>query len=242
MRSWMSATNSFASVVMIVKVRIHSSVPGCFQFSQRPAIPNGEPSFIGNGIGLLGLLAFDCLPLEESIHGHDAPAQAVCIPEGRQSGDGLALGVDGLSASGRVLTPVWNEPPTQWVERHLAGLVIAPNDQQFLARRGIPPRRIVVHAGVAHVHDVDNGITKRSAALDYPATHDRDVGIDVTRRQFSSTSIARNRDERLLHGQSRSALHTFRLQRSGVGGLTACHESVNQGSNFTRSAYYQRGY
>ena len=70
----------------------------------------------GNSIGLLGLLAFDRLPLEEPIHGHDAPAQAVCIPEGRQSGDGPALGIDRFAASARVLTPVWNEPPTQWVQ------------------------------------------------------------------------------------------------------------------------------
>jgi len=92
---------------------------------------------------------------------------------------------------------------------------------------------------VPHVHAIDNGITKRSAALNHPAAP---VGMDVTRRQFASTSIARNGDERLLHGKRRSSLHTFRLQSSGVGGLTACHESVNQGSKFTRSACYQRWY
>ena len=121
-------------------------------------------------------------------------------------------------------------------------LVIAPSDQQFLARRGIPPRRIVVDAVVTHVHAVDNGIAQRTTALDYTPTHDCDVGMDVTRRQFASTSIARNRDERLLHGQPRSSLHTFRLPRSGVGGLATCHESVNQVSKFIRSACYQRCY
>ena len=153
-------------------------------FPVLPKTCNAERRAIlhGNSIGLLGLLAFDRLPLEEPIHGHDAPAQAVCIPEGWQSGDGLALGVDRLSPSGRVRTPMRNEAPLERIERHFAGLVIAPDDKQLLARRGIPARRIVVDAAVTHVHAVDNGITKRSAALNYPATHDRDVGIDVTRR------------------------------------------------------------
>jgi hypothetical protein len=42
----MSATRSFASVVMIANVRIHSPEAGCFQFSQMPAMPNGLPSFV----------------------------------------------------------------------------------------------------------------------------------------------------------------------------------------------------
>ena len=33
MRSWISATNSLAGVVMIAKVRIHSPEAGSFQFS-----------------------------------------------------------------------------------------------------------------------------------------------------------------------------------------------------------------
>jgi hypothetical protein len=47
----------------------------------------------------------------------------------------------------------------------LSGLVIAANDEQLLTRRAIPPRRIIVHAAVAHVHAIDDGIPKRSAAL-----------------------------------------------------------------------------
>jgi hypothetical protein len=46
MRSWMSATNSLASVVMIAKVRIHSPEAGSFQFSQMPPMPNGLSSFM----------------------------------------------------------------------------------------------------------------------------------------------------------------------------------------------------
>jgi hypothetical protein len=46
MRSWISATNSLASVVITAKVRIHSPEAGSFQFSQSPPMPNGRPSFM----------------------------------------------------------------------------------------------------------------------------------------------------------------------------------------------------
>src|SRR5215207_10923696 len=42
----MSATISFAFVVRTANVLTHSPVLGSFQFSQMPASPNGEPSFI----------------------------------------------------------------------------------------------------------------------------------------------------------------------------------------------------
>jgi hypothetical protein len=58
---------------------------------------------------------------------------------------------------------------TQRVRRHVDGS--AADDQQVLARRTVPPRRIVVHAAVAHVHAIDDGIAKRSAALDDPPAH-----------------------------------------------------------------------
>jgi hypothetical protein len=35
----------------------------------------------------------------------------------------------------------------------------------------IPPRRIIVHTAVAHVHAIDDGIAKRPAALDDLPTH-----------------------------------------------------------------------
>ena len=34
----------------------------------------------------------------------------------------------------------------QRVERYCAGLMVAPDDKEVLARRGVPSRRIVVHA------------------------------------------------------------------------------------------------
>jgi hypothetical protein len=50
-------------------------------------------------------------------------------------------------------------------------------NQQLLARRAIPPGWIIVDAGIAHVHAIDDGISKRPAALDDPPTHGPDVVI-----------------------------------------------------------------
>ena len=71
---------------------------------------------------------------------------------------------------GKDLTP-------ERVQRYLTGPMIAADDQQFLTRRCVPPRRIVVHAAVAHVHAIDDGIATRSAALDDPPTHGTDIVI-----------------------------------------------------------------
>ena len=124
-----------------------------------PAMPNGVAVLHGDGVGLLRLLPLDGLPLEEAVHRHDAAPLAVGVPEGRQVAHGLALGVDRLAAARRVLAPIWDQAPAQRVQRHLAGLVIAPDYQQLLAGRGVPARRIIVHAAVAHVHAIDDGIT-----------------------------------------------------------------------------------
>ena len=53
MRSWISATSSFESVVTTVKVLSHSPVLGSFQFSHRPPSPTGEPSFMPTAYGCL---------------------------------------------------------------------------------------------------------------------------------------------------------------------------------------------
>jgi hypothetical protein len=49
--------------------------------------------------------------------------------------------------------------------------MIAPDDEQFLARRGVPAGRIIMDAAVAHVYAIDEGITKRPAALDNTPAH-----------------------------------------------------------------------
>jgi hypothetical protein len=74
-------------------------------------------------------------------------------------------------SSGRVLAPVGKEAPPQRVERQLAGLVIAPDYKQVLARGSIPPRRIVVDAAVAYIEAIHDGVAQRTAALDYSAAH-----------------------------------------------------------------------
>src|SRR5215203_3336476 len=47
----MRPTRSFAAVVMMQKVRTHSPVAGFFQFSQRPARPNGDRSCMSMAYG-----------------------------------------------------------------------------------------------------------------------------------------------------------------------------------------------
>src|SRR2546428_13965998 len=67
---------------------------------------------------------------------------------GKWVGRFCAEGVDGLrDRSSRPLSSPSQIPrPQRYGSRDLTGLVIAANDQQFLARRGIPPWRIIVHA------------------------------------------------------------------------------------------------
>jgi len=83
----------------------------------------------------------------------------------------VVLGV-GLAAS-RVLAPVRDEPPAERVKRDFAGPVLAADDQQVLARCGIPPRRVIVEAAIADVQPIDNGVTQWSAALNYSPAHAR---------------------------------------------------------------------
>src|SRR5579862_8753359 len=112
--------------------------------------------FHGDGIGLLGFLPFDRLPLEEAVNRDDAAPSAIAMPEGRQTVHGLALGVDLLSTSFWVAAPLWNKTPAQWVERCLASFMIAPDHQQ--GGRGVPFGRIVMCTAVAHIHAFDNAI------------------------------------------------------------------------------------
>ena len=93
------------------------------------------------------------------------------VPERREGPDGLAFGVDRLAATLRVLAPIRDEAPAQRIERYFAGLVVAPDHQQVLARRAVPPRRIVVHAAIANVHPVHDRVAYRRAALDDPPAH-----------------------------------------------------------------------
>jgi hypothetical protein len=53
--------------------------------------------------------------------------------------------------------------------------MLAADHQQVLARRAVPPGRIVVDAAIADVHPVYDRIAYRRAALDDPSAHHRNV-------------------------------------------------------------------
>ncbi len=131
-------------------------------------------------VGLLSLLPFDRLPLEKPVDRDDAAPSAIGVAKDRQRSYRLALGVDQFAPAFRFFAPIGNETPPQGVERHLAGLMIAPNHQQVLARCAVPARRIVVYAAVAHIHAGDDAVPQWSAALDDPPAHGRLCGVCLT--------------------------------------------------------------
>jgi hypothetical protein len=63
------------------------------------------------------------------------------LPEGWQGCHGLAFGIDRLAPALRVCVRMWDQAPAvgsgpsaiQWVQRDLAGLVVAPDNQQVPA-------------------------------------------------------------------------------------------------------------
>ena len=126
----------------------------------------------GDGKWLLGLLAFDRLPLVKSVDRQDAVPPAVGFAEHRQLVDGLALGVDGLAPALGVFAPIRNEPPAQRVEGDLSRLMIAPDHQEVLARRAVPAGWEIVAAAVARIEAFYDAIPQWSAALDYPPAHE----------------------------------------------------------------------
>jgi hypothetical protein len=80
--------------------------------------------------------------------------------EGR-SRDRPALGVDRLATAGWIVAPMRDQPRAgadRATPRRSCGCDVA--------RRRVPPRRIVVHAAIAQVHPVDD-VPKRPAALDH---------------------------------------------------------------------------
>src|SRR5262249_31263325 len=139
--------------------------------------PEWRAVFHCDSVGLLRLLPFDRFPFKETVHRHDAAALAVRIPKRRQSPHSLILCVDRLAATRRVLAPIRDQTPAKRIERDFTILMIAADDEQLLAWRSVPSWRINLHATVAHVHAIDDGITKRSAALDDPPTHGSDIVI-----------------------------------------------------------------
>jgi hypothetical protein len=76
-----------------------------------------------------------------------------------------------------------NESPSQRIERHNAGFMVAPDYQQVLARCGIPTWRAIVNAAVVHIDAVDHGIPDRPAALDDSPAHLSSDGTFTTDQQ-----------------------------------------------------------
>jgi hypothetical protein len=127
----MSATSAFAGQVIMANVLIHSSVPGCFQFSQIAATPKGWAVFHRNRVRLLRLRAFDSLPLEEIINRQDAAPQLVGVAEHRQCCDGLCLGVDRFAAD--LFRPIWDQAPPEAIERACARIICAPSEPAWMS-------------------------------------------------------------------------------------------------------------
>ena len=125
----------------------------------------------GDSVGLLDPLALDGLPLEESVHWKDATSLPIRITKCRQLRDCLGLGIDRFASAGRIVAPIWNQPPSQWVERHLAGLMIASNDKQLLTGRSVPARRVIAHPAVSHIHALHDCISKGPATLNDASAH-----------------------------------------------------------------------
>jgi hypothetical protein len=54
--------------------------------------------------------------------------------------------------------------------------VIAPDDEEVLARRGVPSGRMVMRAGLAHIHALNNPVAQWPATLDDSPAHKFDIG------------------------------------------------------------------
>src|SRR6185312_13321113 len=122
--------------------------------------PERRAVLLGDGKGLLRLLTFDGLPLEEPVDRHDAAPAPVGVTERPKRAHRLALGVDRLAPAIGVLAPVGN----YGAERELPGVMIAPANQQLLAGRAVPARRVVVEAAAMHVQTLDDS---RGEKADY---------------------------------------------------------------------------
>jgi len=75
--------------------------------------------------------------------------------------------VAGAVPGGYTSEIVWAEAPAARVERRYAGPAVAADDEQLLARRSVPSRRIAVDATVAHIQAIDDGVPRAPALDDY---------------------------------------------------------------------------
>src|SRR6185503_15954843 len=66
--------------------------------------------------------------------------------------------------------------PARRVERDTAGVMVAPDNQQLLAGRAVPTRRMVVESAAVHVQALDDREARKRTALYNPPTHTINVG------------------------------------------------------------------
>src|SRR5262245_7755399 len=114
MRSWISVTSSFESVVMMAT---SESIRPKRVFPVLPNAGDAERHAIlhGNRVGLLCFLTLDRLPLKEPVHRHNAAALAIRLAERGQILHGLALGVYRLSAAVWIVAPIRDQVPPERV-------------------------------------------------------------------------------------------------------------------------------
>jgi hypothetical protein len=65
------------------------------------------------------------------------------------------------------------------VERQFASVMIAPDDEQLLTRRSVPAGRIIADAAIPYIQAVNDGISKRPAALNYTSAHGSNIGVPL---------------------------------------------------------------
>lgn len=132
----------------------------CWVFPVLPDAAQAERTAVlhPDCIGLPRLLALDRLPFKEVVDGYDATAVAVGVAERRQRPHGLGLGVDRLASALRVLGPIRDQPPAQSIKRDLAGIMIAPDDEQVLAWCPVPAGREIVDPAVPGVETFDDAV------------------------------------------------------------------------------------
>jgi len=96
------------------------------------------------------------------------------------------------------------------IEERFAVIAVAPDDEEFLARRRIVSPRIIAYPAVADVHTVHDRQTKRPAALDHSPAH----AAHIVRMDPSSV----NPDPRGLHAGTtvtRGSAADFAERRAG---------------------------
>src|SRR4051794_1698726 len=135
-------------------------------------------------------------PLRAGALGMNDAATGLHPVDGTGFDDRLRLGVDWRRLR-LVLAPVRDEPPSQQVERALAGLGVLPDYPELLARRAIVAGRHVaeriasdpVIPRVESIDDFEPELIGR-ARLDDASTHLIHVGAELARRKRRETQWA----------------------------------------------------